>query len=124
MNFFATYSFTINIRFQAALITTLIAVSCANLLTNDQTLRENAKNVESKLNRSAAICDDFYEFACGNFRPEIPSDKAAIGEHNIVEDMMKEQLNNILSSTKAGNEANYIKILKKYYSSCMHTGDK
>lgn len=81
--------------------------------------KEDARKLKSKLNRSVSICEDFYEFACGSFRPEIPSDKPVVNEFSIIEDEINEELNRIYRSPYNEKDPNHKKNMKTYYSNCM-----
>lgn len=105
----------------------VIMVSTTNSYVIDDvpTLKKHAKNVKSKLNRSVSVCDDFYEFSCGNFRPEIPSYKSIVFDHDVVQDKILKQMEKILSSSlMKADESNSMRLVKSYYSSCMDTSNK
>lgn len=91
---------------------------------DERDLRTHAKIIESKINRSVQACDDFYEFACGNYHPEIPKDATGITEFQIVDDTIEKQLHEVFKSPQVENDSNLIRNVKRLYSSCMDTGDK
>ena len=71
-------------------------------------------------------CDDFHNFACGNFIKEtkIPDDKTEVSITTIIEDKLQEQLKNILSESIEENEAEPFKLAKKFYKACMNKSNK
>lgn len=92
--------------------------------TNELILEKEGENILKKLNSSVPICDDFFEFVCGNYQPEIPSHKTKIDELDLVKDKLQEQLNKDFKTVASDNDSNPIKNVKTFYSNCMDTGDK
>lgn len=76
------------------------------------------------MNTSVDVCDDFFEFACGGFKPEIPNDKSKVDVMGMLLDSLQERLNHILSAASEANEIEPIKKVKAFYKNCMETGLK
>ena len=66
-------------------------------------------------------CDDFYEFACGNFIKEavIPASELEIGTSTIARDTLKKRLKLLLEAESEPGEPAVFSSLRKLYSSCM-----
>lgn len=68
-------------------------------------------------------CDDFYEFACGNFleSTNIPDDKSGISQFSLVDDALEDQMKQIVQEPIQSNELKPFKMVKKLYQMCMNT---
>lgn len=93
-------------------------------MTNELILKKKAENILKKINSSVPICDDFFEFACGNYYPNIPNHKTKIDELDLIKDTLQEQLNEDFKSLASDSDSSPIKNVKIFYSNCMDTGDK
>ena len=58
------------------------------------------------MNQNEDPCEDFYEFACGNFLEEtmIPDHKVMIGSHISLDDKLNERLRKIFEEDSKDNE--------------------
>lgn len=72
------------------------------------------------INNSVSPCENFYEFACGNFKTET---KVNYSQFHLTSESIQEQLTSILESKSTVNDPNYIKNVKDFYASCMNTGE-
>lgn len=76
----------------------------------------------SKIDNSVEICDDFFEFSCGKYKPEIPSHKTKVDELDLILDTLQERLNGTMSAEISANEIEPFKKLKIFYQNCMDKG--
>lgn len=85
-----------------------------------------ANNVLTKLDESVDPCEDFYLFACGNFinETEIPGDKTFISRFSILDNKLKAQLNEVLSSSSSYEDKTPLQNCKKLFTACMNEGKK
>ena len=70
-------------------------------------------------------CDDFFEYACGNFLKSkvIPDEKSTITQFSEVSDALQEKLRTLVEDTNpSANETPSSKMVKRLYKSCMNTG--
>ena len=78
---------------------------------------------ESAMNQSVNPCDDFYEYACGNWlkKTEIPADKAAWGRgFSVIDEHNQTELHDILEAASKGQvQTPYGDKIGALYSSCM-----
>lgn len=126
MKFGDLYQFSLSLKFNRFLTVFTVTGFFVSLAYayDEKDLTKQAQQIEAKLNRSVPACDNFYEFACGNYQPEIPRHKASIVELEIIKDTLQEQLNEVFKAPQAENDSNPIRNVKTYYSNCMDTGDK
>lgn len=84
-----------------------------------------AENVLAKLDETVDPCEDFYRFACGSFLNEttIPDDKTSMESFSILDDKLKEQLNEILNSSITSNDIEPIANSKKLFKACLNEGE-
>jgi neprilysin len=84
-----------------------------------------SEDILAKLDENLAPCEDFYRFACGKYINEtnIPDDKTSVDVATILDDKLKEQLNEILNSSITSDDINPFVYTKKLYRACMNEGD-
>jgi len=80
-----------------------------------------SSDIIKMMNASADPCDDFYEFACGNFLEEtvIPDHKTRVGTFSILRDKLNERLRTLFESDKKGGEPEIFNSVRNYFHSCM-----
>jgi predicted metalloendopeptidase len=97
-------------------------VSTAQLICTTNECKNQAEKMKSKINDAIDYCDDFYEFACGNYNPEIPNDKASVNSFSLILDSLQERLNIMMSSEIDQEEIEPFKNVKRFYQNCLDTG--
>lgn len=77
-----------------------------------------------KMNQTADPCNDFYDYACGQFIADaiIPADKNQISSYSLVREKLDHQLKAIVSEPISETEIEPFKKIKKFYASCLNFG--
>lgn len=67
-------------------------------------------------------CDDFYQYACGNFVKStmIPDEKVSVNTFSIIGDKLQEQLRALISEEAKPGEAKPFTLAKNLYKACMN----
>lgn len=83
----------------------------------------SASSVMEKLDLSINPCDDFYDFACGNFikTTNIPEDKSSVNMFTLIDDTLADQLSSLLSSDPSPTDIKPFILAKFMYASCLAT---
>lgn len=81
-----------------------------------------AAKILNSIDESVHPCDNFYEFACGNFikNTYIPDGKLAIDTFSDVSDKIEIQLKTILNEEIQANESKAFTLAKRLNKSCMN----
>lgn len=113
------------LRLTVLLLIALSAASCSSqsICTTDSCKHE-AENMLSKIDDTVRICDDFFQFACGRYEPEIPNHKTKIDELSLIQDTLQERLNEIMSADIIPSEIEPFKKVKTFYQNCMDKCEK
>lgn len=87
---------------------------------------EAAKKMSQKIDSKIEPCDNFYDFACGEYlkKTEIPEDKVSVDTFSIIRDILQDQLKTIITSPIEKTDIEPFKMVKKLYAACMNKGDK
>lgn len=75
-----------------------------------------------KIDDSVGICDNFYDFACGNYKPDLPSHKVKIDSLSLIQDTLQERLNTLMGAEVITSDIEPFKQLKVFYKNCMNKG--
>jgi neprilysin len=104
----------------------LSATHCLGKLSESicstKTCASEAEQMLQKIDNSVEACDNFFDFACGSYHPEIPSHKTKIDELDLILDTLQERLNETLSEEIRENELEPFKIVKVFFQNCMDKG--
>lgn len=81
-----------------------------------------ASHILSAIDTSTKPCDDFYQFACGNFvkNTYIPDDKLTVDSFSTLADQIDIQLRTIIEDEIDPKESNVFALVKKLHKSCMN----
>lgn len=81
-----------------------------------------ASRLLSYMDDAVDPCDDFYEFACGQFdrSTRIPDDKASVNTFSIIQDKLQEQIRTLLDEPVSQNEPTPFLLAKTFYQACMN----
>lgn len=81
-----------------------------------------AEKIRNYFDESKSPCENFYEFACGNYieNKNIPRGQGSIDEFSDVEDLVSRQLWPIISEPIQLKESKPIRLAKDFYASCIN----
>lgn len=95
--------------------------SCPSNLCLTPGCVSTANSVLKNMDPSVPPCDDFYQFACGNFLKEtqIPEDKTSITTFSAIGDLLLDQLKMIVTEPVSETDIKPYKLAKHLYKACM-----
>lgn len=108
--------------FARTFIVLAFATSSIKAVCKSETCEKEAKNMLSKVNDSVGVCDDFFDFACGNYKPEIPNHKVKIDELALIQDTLQERLNEVMNSPVVEQDIQPFRNVKRFYQNCVDRG--
>ncbi|KAL7644945.1 UNVERIFIED_CONTAM: hypothetical protein RMT77_004762 [Armadillidium vulgare] len=82
-----------------------------------------AASIIERLNETADPCEDFFDFACGNFvkNTVIPEEKTSVTTFSIVQDELREKMRLLLEEKIKDSDTPATIMAKNLYASCMDT---
>lgn len=91
-----------------------------NICSSDSCSKASDKML-SKMDESVNPCEDFYEFACGEYlrKTDIPEDKSSLTSFSIIQDEVDKQLEKILTEEPQQNETKPFKLAKIFTKTCL-----
>jgi predicted metalloendopeptidase len=112
----------------SAICLAVIIVCCVFLIPRDDICKspvceEEAQKILMNINNASEPCDDFYEFACGNFQNvhQIPQDKSRLATFDVVADKVTEGLKTVLDQIATdGNttEPKPVQFISQFFHMC------
>lgn len=81
-----------------------------------------AAQVLESMDDSVDPCNNFYDFACGNFvkNTPIPEDKITVDSFSIVRDLVQDQLREMINEKSEPRESKPFRLAKDYNSACLN----
>lgn len=100
--------------------TTVTTTNTENICLSQQCVH-SASSILEKVDIQVNPCDDFYNFACGNFinLTNIPEDKSSVNMFSVIEDTLANQLNGLLSADIDETEIKPFVLTKFMYQNCI-----
>lgn len=89
-----------------------------------QACRLEAENILSMMDVTVDKCENFYLYACGTFINEtvIPDDKSTYDVTTVLDERMREQLNEILNTSVTEKDIYPFALSKRHYAACLNEG--
>lgn len=83
----------------------------------------SAAKLIANMDDSVDPCEDFFEYACGNFLKTkvIPDEKSSISQFSEVSDTLQEKLRTLVEDDDDSSDTPSSRMVKKLYKSCMDT---
>lgn len=80
----------------------------------------------TKIKVTVDPCEDFYEFACGEFKEvqHTPDDKTTVDTISLMGDKLTEFLLTLLEQPSKETDSRLHTLARKFYSSCMDSSEK
>lgn len=81
-----------------------------------------AASLLGAMNISADPCDNFFQFACGNWNKKhmIPEDRASISTFEVLSDQIQITLKGLLEEPVDASDSDATRKAKDFYISCMN----
>ena len=120
-----------------SVIAIVVAVCCVVFINNEKDVicqthvcESEASKFLSHMNNSVDPCDDFYEFACGNFSNinDLPPDKSRLATFDVVADSVLDRLKEVFNQiTQSKDEEKKtpkpIKFISEFFKICNERND-
>lgn len=93
----------------------------ANICLKEECIH-SASNVLKQMDQQVEPCDDFYNFACGNFikNTVIPDDQVSVTTFSLIGERLQEQLRLLVTEEVGDNESKPFTIAKNIFKACMN----
>ena len=93
----------------------------STLICDSQACQEAAKLITENMKTSVDPCDDFYDFACGNYATHhpIPDDKQKVATFGLLSESIKERVSKVIESKETDIKSSAILFTKKLYDMCV-----
>ncbi|CAA9997945.1 unnamed protein product [Nesidiocoris tenuis] len=106
-------------------LTILVSLVCLALVIALAVLElQSASELLKNMDTSTEPCDDFYQFACGQFRRKfIPDDKTGLSMFSVIGDELQEQLRMIVDEPVKDSDIRPIVNAKNMYKLCMNESE-
>lgn len=81
-----------------------------------------ASKIIERIDETVDPCENFYEFACGNFLKNtvLPDDKVTLDSFSIVRDIVDDQLKTIINEKSDPKESKPFRLAKDYNAACLN----
>uniref|UniRef100_A0A1Y1LRH1 Peptidase M13 N-terminal domain-containing protein n=1 Tax=Photinus pyralis TaxID=7054 RepID=A0A1Y1LRH1_PHOPY len=81
-----------------------------------------ASSVLKNMDPSTDPCEDFYQFACGNFlkTTNLSRDQSSITSFTVAKDLLQHQLRKMMEAPQTPTEPKPFALLKRLYQACMN----
>lgn len=81
-----------------------------------------ASKLLESMDQTIEPCDDFYNFACGNFIKNtiIPDEKVSVNTFSLIGDKLQEQLRTLIVEAPLPGESKPFTLAKDLYKACMN----
>lgn len=81
-----------------------------------------ASKIIERIDETVDPCENFYEFACGNFikNTVLPDDKVTLDSFSIVRDLVDDQLKTIINEKSDPKESKPFRLAKDYNAACLN----
>lgn len=83
-----------------------------------------AKNILGKIDETVKPCDNFYNFACGQYIKDtvVPEDKTVVDTFSAIRDALNDQMQTIITAPIEKTDIEPFKMVKKLYNACFKKG--
>ncbi|XP_066593343.1 neprilysin-like [Prorops nasuta] len=96
--------------------------SKSNLICQSEECNKIGKFILGNMNKSVNPCDDFYEYACGNWKISnpIPNWATSTSSFHLMLKNVRSKVQEILDAKVEPNDILPVKMAKKWYKACMN----
>lgn len=108
------------------LVSAFVCIAVIDCKSNEVCLSSEcthtASTVLGKMKTEIKPCDDFYQFACGNYmaETEIPQDKVGVDTFSEISDTLQEQLKELIAEERPLTDPKHFRLPNQLYKACMN----